>query len=216
MIAGPTRQEIDHRTIKLVVGVVALSLPCLTDFFAGSPLTSISASYWEGGWSQSIFIGFLFAIAAFLLAYNGYSKSEMLLSKLAALAGLGVALFPCGCDGHSELVPYVHWASAAVMFLTLAYFCSCFHRRAMDKGHSEARWRARIYAVCGIAIVLSILTLALGNVLGLRAGHPRLTFFGEAIALVAFGVSWLTASRVLPVLTRPTERFSPLKAVNPP
>jgi len=49
----------------------------------------ISASYYEGGWSQSIFIGFLFAIAALLLGYNGYSKTEMVLSKVAAFAGLG-------------------------------------------------------------------------------------------------------------------------------
>ena len=90
MFAAPVRQEIDHRTIKLVVGLIALSLPCLTSFFAGTVITSISASYYEGGWSQSIFIGFLFAISSFLLAYNGMSRPEMLLSKLAAVAGLGV------------------------------------------------------------------------------------------------------------------------------
>ena len=68
-------------------------------------------------------MGFLFAIAAFLLAYNGLSRTEMFLSKAAAAAALGVALFPCECGGHPALVPYVHGASAAVMFLILAYFC---------------------------------------------------------------------------------------------
>jgi len=62
------RQEIDHRTIKLIVGIVSLSLAGLTSAFATTAITSISASYYEGGWSQSIFIGFLFAIAALLLA----------------------------------------------------------------------------------------------------------------------------------------------------
>src|SRR5215207_8691751 len=97
MSLRPVRDEIDHRTIKLIVGVVAISLPFLTSGFAGSTITSISASYYEGGWSQSIFVGFLFAISAFLMAYNGLTPSEMALSKVAAGASLGVALFPCEC-----------------------------------------------------------------------------------------------------------------------
>jgi hypothetical protein len=122
MFSAPTRQEIDHRTIKLVIGIVALSLAQLTSCFASTPITSISASYYEAGWSQSIFIGFLFAIAALLLAYNGRSTTEMILGKLASAAGLGVALFPCKCDSHPELVPHLHGLSATVMFLILAFF----------------------------------------------------------------------------------------------
>jgi hypothetical protein len=217
MLPPPSRREIDHRTLKLVVGVIALSLATLTRMFARTPLTSISASYYEGGWSQAIFIGFLFAIAAFLLAYNGYSRPEMICSKVAAVAALGVALFPCRCDSHTELAPYVHGAAATVMFLILTYFCYGFFHRAMDKGHSEAKWRAAIYALCGIAILLSILVLAFDHFSGdaLSARAPRLTFFGEATALIAFGVSWLTASRVLPVITSHDERFSPLGDHNP-
>src|SRR5262249_26400434 len=103
----PRRPEIDHRTLKLIVGIVATGLAGLTSLFAKAPLTSISASYYEGGWSQGIFIGFLFAIAAFLLAYNGRSATEMILSKVASIAAVCVALFPCGCDGHDQLVPGV-------------------------------------------------------------------------------------------------------------
>jgi hypothetical protein len=215
MLPEPIRKEIDHRTIKLIVGLIALTLAFLTNLFSADPLSSVSASYWAGGWSESIFVGFLFAIAAFLLAYNGYSKPEMVLSKAAAVAALGVALCPCGCDGRPELVPYVHWVSAAFMFLTLAYFCYGFYRRAMAKGHPQAKLRAWIYVVCGITIVGAIAVLALSRVLDLQARIPRVTFFGEAIALVAFGVSWLTASRVLPLLTREDERFSPLRESNP-
>lgn len=217
MFPVPRRQEIDHRTIKLIVGVVAISLAGLTSFFASSAITSISASYYEGGWSQSIFIGFLFAIAAFLLAYNGRSRSEMVLSKVASIAGLGVALFPCKCDSHVELVPYLHGVSAATMFLVLAYFCYQFLRRAWGKGHPHAKARATIYALCGIAILLSILVLASDNLSGgaLRARIPRLTFYGEGVGLIAFGISWLTASRILPLLTRRDERFSPFSDRNP-
>ena len=211
-----TRQEIDHRTIKLIVGLVALSLASLTSFFANSVLTSISASYYEGGWSQSIFIGFLFAIAAFLLAYNGYSPTEMVLSKVASIAALGIVLFPCRCDGSGQ-TPYIHWISAATMFLILTYFCYAFLKRARAKGHSEAKARATIYAACGLAILLSIFVMAFNGISGgaLKARIPRLTFYGEATGLVAFGISWLTASRVLPILTNERERFSPFRDRNP-
>src|ERR1041385_4589712 len=93
MLSTPVREEIDHRTIKLIVGLIALTLAFLTGLFTGFTITSISASYYEGGWSQSIFIGFLFAIAAFLAAYNGFSRTDMLMSKFAAAAALGVGLF---------------------------------------------------------------------------------------------------------------------------
>jgi hypothetical protein len=75
------RPEIDHRTIKLIVGGVALGLAPLTIALSPAPIASISASYHEGGAAQSVFVGFLFAIAALLLAYNGLSRTEMILSK---------------------------------------------------------------------------------------------------------------------------------------
>src|SRR5438067_5754683 len=106
MFSAPKQEEINHLTIKLVVGLIALSLAPLTSFFAKSSITSISASYYEGGWSQSIFIGFLFAIAAFLLAYNGFSRPDMVLSKVASVAALGVAMFPCECANLIELAPH--------------------------------------------------------------------------------------------------------------
>ena len=152
MLPNPTKPEIDHRTLKLLVGVIALSLPSLTSFLAHPKIASISESYHRGGWAQSIFVGFLFAIAAFLLAYNGLSRSEMVLSKVAAVGALGVALFPCFCGCHAETIPYVHFASAAVMFLILAYFCYVFYGRARGKGHTEANRRAFVYAASGVGL----------------------------------------------------------------
>jgi TRAP-type uncharacterized transport system fused permease subunit len=213
MFSAPKQQEISHLTIKLIVGLIALSLATLTDLFAKAPLTSVSASYCEGGWSQSIFVGFLFAIAAFLLAYNGFSRTDMVMSKLASAAALGVAMFPDRCDNHVEVVPYVHWISAATMFLILVYFCYSFYQRAREKGHTQAKARAVVYAICGILIVLSILTLAFDRLCNgiLSSKLPRLIFYGEWTGLVAFGISWLTASRVLPLITTKDERFSPFK-----
>lgn len=217
MAKAPKLQEIDHRTLKLIVGLVALSLAGLTSALSASSITSISASYYESGWAQTIFIGFLFAIAAFLLAYNGLSRAEMVLSKVASLAALGVAMFPCECGTHQAPFPYIHGFSAAVMFLILTFFCYAFYRRARVKGYPQANIRAAIYAVCGAAILLSIIVLAADHLYNgiLSQRIPRLVFYGEAAGLVAFGISWLTASRTLPLVTRKSERFSPLRESNP-
>jgi len=205
----PSRVEIDHHTIKLIVGVIAISLASLTSLFSQAQLESISASYHQGGWPRNIFVGFLFAISAFLLAYNGRSSLEMMLSKMAALAAMGVAMFPCGCDGHQEIIPYVHYVSAAVMFLVLAAFCYSFRKRARAKGHSQALVRSYIYALCGFIILASIAILALDYLWNgaITKWIHRLTFYGEAAGLIAFGVAWLTASRILPIITSREERL---------
>lgn len=206
----PARIEIEHHTIKLIIGVIAISLATLTSLFSATPLESISASYYEEGWSSTIFIGFLFAIAAFLLAYHGRSVFELIISKIAAVCALCVALFPCACGGHEEIIPHVHYISAALMFLILVAFCFSFLKRARSKGHLQARFRVFIYATSGITILASILIIGLDIVLkeAISSKITRLTFICEAIALVAFGIAWLTASRILPVITSRNERLS--------
>lgn len=209
---SPQRPEIDHRTIKLLVGLVALTLAFVTKLFATAiarPLTSISESYWAGGRAQIVFIGFLFVVAALLAAYNGRSRAEMVASKVAAVAAFGVAFFPCACNDVRG-VPRLHYGSAAVLFLLLIFFCYQFFRRATAKGYPEAQSRAVIYAMCGILIAAAVTVLIANQALGhpLDRAWPDVTFYGEATALMAFGVSWLTASRVLPVITRADERFS--------
>jgi hypothetical protein len=203
-------REIDDHVLKLTVGVIALSLANLTAWLSADSIGSISASYYEGGWARDFFIGFLFAISSFLFAYNGDSATEMILSKIAAVAALGVALFPCRCEEAPNTVTYVHYTSAAIMFAVLACLCVIFHRRARAKGHREAMWRSYIYAVCAVTIVLVIAVLGIDNFIGnhLASKVPRLTFYGERAGLMPFGISWLVASKALPFITKPTERVS--------
>lgn len=200
--------------MKLIVGVIALSLPALTSSLAVESLDSISAAYWDiGGWPRNILVGFLFAIGAFLLSYNGHSAGEMILSKVAAFAAVGVAMFPCKCGGQAEIIPYVHYASAATMFGILAVFCYVFLQRARSKDWLQARIRAVIYASCGLIIVLAMMLMAADYLTEntLSQHINRFTFYAEAAVLVAFGVAWLTASRIVPVITRTDERLSVLK-----
>jgi hypothetical protein len=218
MVPTYSKYEVDHHILKLIVGLIALLLANATAFFAATKLTSISASYHEFGWPHDIFVGSLFAIAAFLVAYNGASTPEMVLSKTAAVAAMGVAMFPCLCDGRVEFIPYVHAGSAAVMFLVLAGFCLIFYLRAKAKKRRRADWRAYIYAGCGIAILLAIAVLAYDGLTGgsISSSVTRLTFYGERAGLIAFGISWLVASRVLPGITAADERVRVLPVAKGP
>ena len=206
MHGKPERPEITHTTSRLIVGVIAISLAALTGLLSGRDIDSISASYHAGGLARDIFVGFLFTISAFLFAYNGKSTTEMVLSKVAAVAGIGIAVFPCRCGRPSDGVPPIHGISAAVMFIILTAFCYIFFRSAYKKGHRQARIRAGIYAICGLVIAGSILANAINKLMG--GPIERMTYIGEAAGLVAFGIAWLTASQMLPIVTSIEERIS--------
>jgi uncharacterized membrane protein len=211
MLFTPRNSEINNHTIKLIVGLIAVFLGNVTSFLSHNSIESISASYYVGGLTRDIFVGSLCAISAFLLAYNGRSKYEMLLSKVAAIAALGIALFPCKCGNHAEIIPRMHGISSFIMFLILAAFCYAFLQRARKKGHWQAVWREVIYGACGLVIVASIAAVVGDYFLkgAIAAKVPRLTFYCERAGLSAFGIAWLTASRVFPVITSRAERFAP-------
>lgn len=225
--------QIDQRTIKFLVGVIATSLGLLT-YICAPAITSISASFYvykNGGhpWATTVFIGFLFAITALMLGYNGERRIEAILCRIAAGAVACVTLFPGKCADECmkvpipvqcrpetvrywpELVSGVHGAAAVIMFLILAWFCYTFFIRAWRKGHPRAQARAAVYALCGVAITASMAMQALDTLLGRPAGNhllfpKNLVFVGETTGLLSFGISWLLASHVFPVLVLPSER----------
>lgn len=202
--------EIDHQVLKFIVGMIAILLPPLVSCFAGESLDSISESYHTADPARNIFVGFLFAISSFLFAYNGKSQPEFLMSKAAALAALGVALFPCGCERHTEkLINVVHFGSAGVMFTVLAGMCEVFRRRALDKHTPEGLRRARIYRTCTITIVGSMVLLLAHVGFGCFNGWGfEPVYWFEASSLWAFGIAWLTAAKPLDVIAEPGQKVN--------
>ena len=104
----------------------------------------------------------------------------------------------------------VHYIAAAVMFSILAVFCYFFFLRAWKKNWAQARTRAVLYGACGIAIILAMMSMVVDHLMddALSNSFPQFTFYAEATGLVAFGIAWLTASRILPYLTRNDEKLS--------
>jgi hypothetical protein len=199
------KPEIDYRTMKLLVGAIALGLSGATFVFSDTPLRSISHAYCSGGTARDIFVGFLFAIAAIMTAHNGANGREKIASKIAGVSAAGIALLPTACR-EGEHAPW-HFSFAAVMFATLAWFCWSFFQRTKTKLHQrEAARRRAAYAFCGIGIVVSMLVMAAQHLFHWWPDTSA-TFMLEAVGLGLFGLSWLIASHFLPFFEHPSERM---------
>ncbi len=209
MLAKPTSIEINHHATRLLIGFVAILLAGTVNQISGLPaIESISESYHRDGLARNIFVGLLFVIFALLITYNGRSFFEWCLSKIAAIAAVGVALYPCACGNQVTFTSIVHNSSAAVMFTILAIFCYLFLEQAKKKDTLQAKIRVVIYAICCAAIVFSIVMIGLNAILSgrLEESFFRFVFKFEALGLIAFGIAWLTASRMIPVITHKDER----------
>lgn len=205
----------DHRRLRLFVGLIALLLPLVVDLVAAEELTSISASYHTG--ARDVFVGLLFVIAALMLAYNGHTFRESAASKTAAAATICIALFPAAAPMEKAgWEAMVHNACALILFCILAYFCfGPFRRRTRGFTGMRGR-RAQIYALCGWVIVSAMLGLGAAELLlpASTVSAYEMTYWAEFVALWAFGIAWITASKALPFLVDSEEALYPLTAPN--
>lgn len=192
----------DYQVSRLVMGIIAFTLPFVVSFVSSTPLLSISASYYTG--ARDVFVGMLFIVGSFLFAYNGYTTTQSVTSKIASLAAILAAVCPTKCETCQwSIIAIVHYCSATTLFSVLAYFClGPFSQKAEGKKftHKKAKRRKIIYQLCGYSMIVCMVTAAIS--IGVQLFLPgnkietlRLTYWAEAVALVAFGVAWMTASR---------------------
>ncbi len=170
LLGETAKPSVDVRTLRLLIGGIAIGLAVLVQAMSPWSLTSISGAYFSGDWPRNFFVGSLFFIAGFLIAYNGEQIIEKWLSKIAAIAAIGVATFPCDCASeaeskgeamlqclgedssrypnvsqcllHFQEIKGAHYTSALIMFGILAAFCYIFFARAKKK-EDERRKAAR-------------------------------------------------------------------------
>lgn len=197
----------DYRALRLLVGLIALAIPFVVTGIATTELSSISASYHTK--ARDAFVGLLFFVAAFLWAYNGHTPTEGRASKIAALVAILVAVFPTACDTcESGIVSKIHYAAAFIFFSVLVYFCFGPYRQR-TAGQPGKKWvRHKIYLACGTIMVACMLAMVLA-----KFGIPKtvntwaITYWAEAIALGAFGISWIVAGKPIAALAESDERL---------
>jgi hypothetical protein len=202
-------QQIDHRVIKLVVGVIAVSLALFMQIASGEPLRSISESYHYQ--ARDLFVGLLFAVAAMFLSFRGENRFERKLTILVSLCTALVAVAPCECARPASPLSALHFPAAAGVFAIMGYFCWRFRRTALSKveWYPEAGNRAHVYTACLLGMIgggIMAIAYALART-PIDAAFPNYIFWLETTGLVSFGVSWLTASKTIPVITNPRERY---------
>jgi hypothetical protein len=191
--------------LRKAIGIIGIALPFVLAFgkmLLDSPgiQDSISAYYYTI--MRDVFVGSLCAIAVFLMSYRGYERRDDVAGDIACAFALGVALFPTTPAGQAtSMIGAIHLACAAGFFLTLAYFSLVLFRMTAPNRAPTLRkvQRNRVYTVCGLIILASlamIVVLALfPPAAPIRQLDPR--FWLESLAVVAFGVSWLTKGEAI-------------------
>ncbi len=207
---------ISYLALRRSLGVLGIALPFIliignaliylfaptTEHKAEIFKSSISHYYYTG--TGSIFVGILFAYAMFLYSYKGYKEEDgkrvdNVATNLAATFALGVALFPtgmCNCCGITA-VSGIHFASAALFLITLSYISFfLFTKTGPAPMTLTKQQRNKVYRTCGIVMMLSLILLAIYMLIPDSCEKPiaklNPVFWLETVALVAFGISWLT------------------------
>lgn len=185
---------------------------------------SISAYYYTD--MRWFFVLTLCSIGFFLFFYQGYDKTDKWLARVAGVAALLTALFPTEPPyldtcisplatflplGQHDLgvgkpicntTSIIHLLSAATMFLVVAFFS--FFRFTLGESRSKEKIiRNRIYRTCSVIIAGAILVIGLSTPIAPQAPDsikslvPFVTYWGEFVALFAFGVTWAVKGEML-------------------
>lgn len=205
MFLAPTAKNpivLSYLALRKAVGVVALGLPfalAISWWALGDHAieSSISGYYYTG--MRDIFVGSLCAIGMFMLCCRGYDWQDEVAGIFSAVCAIGVAIFPtapdAGATPHQRHIGTVHYTLAALLFLTLAYFCLVlFKMSAKDKIVTRKKiQRNLVYTICGYVILASILLIVALKSLNVRYlfGNVGSVFCFETTSLLAFGAAWL-------------------------
>jgi hypothetical protein len=201
MTTSNPNKVFDYRALRALMGAIAFTLPFIVSLIAAEPLSSISASYHTE--ARDIFVGLIFVVSAFLMAYNGHTTTQARVSKVASLAAALAALCPTSCHKcGADLKSIIHYIAAAVLFGILAYFCLGPFREKTKGQTGKKGLRAKIYFVCGWIIILCMLVIGLTKLTlsDDMANALRIVYWAEAVALGAFGVAWIVAGKFIPPL----------------
>jgi len=214
---------VSYLTLRTFVGGLGVTLPFVLwlggEWVFGLKLQpSMSAYYYTP--MRDVFVGFLFAIGTFFITYRGHSRWDSVAGFAVCIFALGVALFPTtdcgpivagGCQAANSTTPFhakVHFTSAAGLLITLAIF-SLFLFTKSDPSQPmtpRKKWRNTVYRTCGI-VILAMVAAAAYYVIKYPSccGEQGPTLFVlEAVALVAFGLSWIVKGEAILADVEPT------------
>jgi len=213
----PINNITTFRRLRKAIGWMGMSLPfvlillSLIPFFKTNVQQSISYYYYTN--LREIFTGVLCAVGLFLIRYKGVNnpvfwKNDDKMTNLAGIMALGVALVPtnpvdCGEKIYTlmpvcaKIIGGFHYFFAAGFFFILAIISIVIFTIGQNQD-PDIRIRFlnenNIYKTCGYAIIIFVILIPICDALHLFRSS---TLILEALALIAFGTSWLIKGRVL-------------------
>jgi hypothetical protein len=215
-------KDLSQRAHRRLIGVLGLFLPVLLYVVAGlrpvdgvprwAPLSSVSAYYYTG--AVAIFVGVLFALSLFLLTYRGYERvrADRVVGTVGGAAALLVTLFPASPPDAVTRPPWwrdwiedVHHAAAVALFVCFILFATWLFRKssvAKSDRPLEKRRRDAVSLTCGIVMIVCVLWAL---VAAKRDGNILVP---EAIAIVAFAISWLVKGEAYLPIVRAIRRLA--------
>ena len=193
---------ISYLNLRRAIGIIGIALPfvlVIGKFILQGPGIQGSVSDYYYTVMRDVFVGSLCSIGVFLMSYRGYDSMDEIAGDLACLFAVGAALFPTTPDvdptTRARLVGVVHIVLAGSLFLTLAFFSLVLFRKTDQPTPTRMKLQRNIvYTVCGYLILGCI---ALIGVVALTPDTSPIrkldpVFWLESIAIVSFGISWLT------------------------
>jgi len=196
--------------IRNALGIMGLLLPTTLLFFnlifgrAVNPpdvLQSISATHYSIAY---VFFECLVAgVGFFLFFYRGYDITDRVSTIIAGCGAVGLVLFPCSLHDlqvrnfiniPGNVSNILHMITALTFFGALIYIIAFQFTKSGETKTTNKKKRNIIYWVCASLMTCGLL---IGGALNYFADVWNGIFWGEAVALWAFGIAWLTKGGVV-------------------
>ncbi len=196
-------QIISYYALRILIGATGVLLPLLLiigNLIANNTLQieSSVSDYYDNGTAGDILVGILFVLGFFLMTYKGHDLIDSRAANIGCISALGVAL--CPTTSTNQVVHILHLVFAVLLFSIFIFFSIYLFRKSdLPKGVNKQKdKRNRVYFVCGIIMILCIVGIALGMLVFEPASIKyHLVFWFESVALIAFGISWITKAEFL-------------------
>jgi len=192
-----SKQIYSFLTLRKAVGWIGILIPFTMAIgmfliFDGKVIQqSISHYYYTG--MRDVFVGAICAIALFMFFYRGYDKWDAWAGNMTGLFAVGVAWFPTAESGPNDFIGLIHFICAGLFFLTLAGISLFLFTKKGPDSTQRKMTRNVIYVICGLVIVACLIAIFIYfNFIDNDKSRSCFVFWTETIALIAFGVSWLT------------------------
>jgi len=207
-----------YLSLRKAVGFIGILFPFAlmlgNHFVFGGDFAMRSISRYYHTDMRNVFVAALCAIALFMFFYSGYGRRERWAGVFAGFLTIGVAFFPTTLEGPANIIGIAHYMCAISLFLLLAWI-SIFHFPRKLPGQV---WRTTdsVQVACGLVMTASVVSVVLyHSVIRVEGVETPFVFVAETVALVAFGLSWLTEGFDMESAMGEFGRFSHIRRKNP-